>query len=141
MPASARGVAGPGPPKSRPRPRARKRRAGNRAGGGAARASADLSDADAAPAHSTSEVAIRAVDVVVHARQGRAPDEGVPDAIGVARVGTAVDRDGIGSRVLVRHDAALRSGVSVGPEQLPGAIDGAGDRVPSAGERSEEHTE
>src|SRR5439155_25940291 len=87
-----------------PRQGARHGRAGNCATGGGAGASADLGDAGAGLVHGTSEVTISAVDVVVHARQRRAPNEGVPDAVGAARVGPAVHRDGIGMLVVVRHD-------------------------------------
>src|SRR5204863_3747426 len=135
-PALAPGAAAPGRVGGpAPGPGARHGRPGNCATGGGAGAGADLGDADAAPVHGTEEITVRAVDVVVHARQRRAPNESVPDAGGAARVGTAVYRDGIGSRVLVRHDAPLRSGVRVSTEQLPSVVDGPGDRVPSAGER------
>src|SRR5438552_18519722 len=98
---SAARVAGPGRVNDPvPRQGARHGRAGNCATGGGAGASADLGDADAAPVHGTDEITVRAVDVVVHARQRRAPNEGVPDAVRVARLGTAVDGDGMGRGVL-----------------------------------------
>src|SRR2546427_3395345 len=94
-------VAGPGRVNDPvPRQGTRHGCAGNCATGGGAGASAEIGDADAAPVHGTREVTVWAVDVVVHAGEGGAPEEGVPDAVGPTGVGAAENPDRIGSRVL-----------------------------------------